>query len=131
MIRLFLYAYCIMDNHIHLIWQIKGDHKPSEIQKLFLENSSKQIKNDLELYHPDVLKLFQSTQQDRTYHFWQRRPLSIDLYTPHFFDQKLNYIHYNPVTAGMCNLPEEYLYSSARFYYGNIDHWNMLTNYDS
>ena len=31
-------------------------------------------------------------------------------------DQKLNYLHYNPVEAGIVCLPEEYLFSSARDY---------------
>jgi putative transposase len=30
--------------------------------------------------------------------------------------QKLEYIRYNPVRAGLCTVPEEYHYSSARFY---------------
>ena len=33
--KIILFAYCIMDNHIHIIWQIKGENKPSEIQKRF------------------------------------------------------------------------------------------------
>jgi putative transposase len=35
--EIILYAYCVMKNHIHLIWQIKDEHLPSEIQKRFLE----------------------------------------------------------------------------------------------
>jgi REP element-mobilizing transposase RayT len=128
--KIILFAYCIMNNHIHLIWQIKGEHKPSEIQKHFLENTSKQIKGDLQIYHPEVLKMFVSTQKDRSYHFWKRRPLSIELYTPKVFDQKLDYIHFNPVNAGICEYPEQYLYSSAQFYYDGKDEWNMLTHYN-
>jgi len=33
-------------------------------------------------------------------------------------DQKLDYIHNNPVKAGFVSLPEDYLYSSARDYAG-------------
>jgi len=32
--------------------------------------------------------------------------------------QKLDYIHNNPVTAGIVERPEDYLYSSAKDYYG-------------
>ncbi|HEX5152617.1 MAG TPA: hypothetical protein VFW07_14300 [Parafilimonas sp.] len=32
--------------------------------------------------------------------------------------QKLDYIHGNPVKAGFVEKPEDYLYSSARNYYG-------------
>ena len=123
-----LYAYCIMDNHIHLIWQVKNECKPSEIQKRFLEGTSKQIKEDLLVNHIEVLIAFKSSQKDRSYHFWKRRPLSIELFSPEIFDQKLDYIHNNPVKAGICALPEEYMYSSVRFYYEGIDSWEMLTN---
>lgn len=126
--KIILYAYCIMDNHIHLIWQVKGDHNPSEIQKYFLENTAKHIKKDLTLSHPNVLKLFISTQKDRSYHIWKRRPFSFELFTDDVFNQKLDYIHYNPVSAGICLLPEEYSFSSARFYFDGIDEWNMLTH---
>jgi putative transposase len=128
--KIILYAYCIMNNHIHLIWQIKDAHPPSEVQKQFLENTAKQIKKDLALHHVEVLKFFESTQRDRSYHFWKRRPLSIELFTPKVFDQKLDYIHYNPVTAGICEYPEQYDYSSARFYYDGTNEWNMLSHLD-
>lgn len=126
--KIILYAYCIMDNHIHLIWQVKDENKPSEIQKRFLEGISKEIKQDLLVNHFEVLKMFTSTQKDRSYHFWKRRPLSIELFSPKVFDQKLDYIHNNPVNAGICALPEEYMYSSARYYYEGINSWKMLTN---
>ncbi len=47
-----------VDNHIHLIWQMKGGHKSSEIQKRFLERISKEIKNDLQLNHSKVFILY-------------------------------------------------------------------------
>lgn len=128
--KIYLYAYCIMSNHIHLIWQVRGDRSPSEVQKSLLENISKQIKKDLSIYHLEVLKIFESTQKDRSYHFWKRRPLSIELFTPEVFDQKLDYIHMNPVHAGLCEYPEQYNYSSARYYYQGLDEWNMLSHYN-
>ena len=36
-----------------------------------------------------------------------------------YFDQKLNYIHNNPVTAELVNRPEDYRYSSAIDYAGS------------
>jgi len=129
--KIYFYAFCIMNNHIHLIWQVRGEADPSEVQKALLENISKQIKKDLLLYHLDVLEIFKSTQKDRSYHFWKRRPLSVELYTSEVFDQKLDYIqHFNPVNGGLCECPEQYKYSSAKFYYEGIDEWNMLSHYD-
>lgn len=119
-----------MHNHIHIIWQIKGEVSISEIQKDFLESTAKKIKADLKINHLEVLKLFISTQKHREYHFWKRRPLPVDLYTPAVFEQKVDYIHNKPVNAGLCKLPEQYLFSSARFYHDSIDEWKMLTHYN-
>jgi len=126
--QIILYAFCLMDNHIHLIWQVKGDILPSEVQRQFLEACSKLIKSDLEMFHPQVLEMFKSTQKDRRYHFWKRNPLSIELYNDKIFQQKMDYIHNNPVNAGLCNYPEEFLYSSAEFYLKNIDKFDILTH---
>jgi REP element-mobilizing transposase RayT len=117
-----------MNNHIHLIWQLKGDIQPGEVQRQFLEGCSKHIKSDLELFHPLVLDMFKYTQKDRYYHFWKRNPLSIELYNDKIFQQKMEYIHYNPVSAGISNYPEEYVYSSAEFYLKNIDKFDILTH---
>jgi hypothetical protein len=37
--------------------------------------------------------------------------------------------HYNPVKAGLCINPEDYYYSSARFYATGIDSFGMLAHY--
>ena len=74
-----LYAYCIMHNHIHIVWQIKDDISISEVQKDFFESTAKKIKKDLEIHHPEVLKLFISTQKDRGYHFWKRRQYNFNI----------------------------------------------------
>ena len=118
-----------MDNHIHIIWQVKGDIDISEVQKQFLEGCSKAIKKDLEIYHPNVLALFKSTQKDRGYHFWKRNGRSVELYDDAIFQQKLDYIHFNPVKAGLCTLPEEYIYLSARNYLEDNFSDGLLTHY--
>jgi REP element-mobilizing transposase RayT len=129
--KIILYAYCVMDNHIHLIWQINKDINPTDMRKYFLESTAKFFKDDLSIHHLNVLKLFASTQKDRIYHFWKRRPLSIDLFTTEFFLQKLDYIHNNPVKAGLCAFPEQYEFSSANFYMNGIAPWNILTHFYS
>ena len=70
------------------------------------------MKND-----SDRLSVFKVNKYDREYQIWKREPLSIDLLNESMFKQKLEYIHYNPVRAGLCAVPEEYYYSSAKFYY--------------
>ena len=126
--KITLYAFVIMTNHIHLIWQTLPGKTPTQIQHSFLKYTAQQIKFDLIEHHPLVLERFRVDAKDRTYQFWERNSLGIDLYTHAVFMQKLNYIHWNPVKAGLCTLPEEYYYSSAKFYWTGVDEFNMLTH---
>ena len=114
--RVFVYGFVIMNNHLHLIWQIRNGFQKKDMQRDFLKFTAQQIKFDLEKHHPKVLKHFYVNLKDRKYQFWQRNPLSVDLYSPSVFEQKLDYIHENPVKAGLCKYPEDYYFSSARFY---------------
>jgi putative transposase len=127
--RIKLYAFVIMINHIHLIWQMCADIDPKEVQRDFLKYTSQKIKADLRKFHPAVLEQFKVKAKDRKYQFWERNPLSVELRADSVFLQKVAYIHRNPVRAGLCSLPEEYKYSSARFYETNIDNWGFLTHY--
>ena len=126
--RIRLYAFVIMQNHIHLIWQPLPGQTPQKIQFSFLKYTAQQIKFDLQKTNPDFLEQFKVDAKDRIYQFWERNSLSIELWSPTVFTQKLEYIHYNPVKAGLCNLPEEYYYSSAKFYSTGIDDFGMLTH---
>jgi DNA modification methylase len=47
------------------------------------------------------------------FQFWQQNNQPVELRSNEFIDQKLHYIHNNPVEAGIVLSPEEYLYSSA------------------
>jgi putative transposase len=96
--------------------------KPSDTR---LENNKKDLqKNNLTL-----LAHFKVEAKDREFQFWERNALSIELRNHPVFTQKLEYIHWNPVKAGMCKLPEEYKYSSVLFYETGIDNWGFLTHY--
>jgi len=54
------------------------------------------------------------------FQFWQQdnQPKELLPYNAAFGKQKLEYIHNNPVAAGLVDKPEDYLYSSARDYAG-------------
>jgi len=127
--RIKVFAFVIMDNHIHLIWQMMPDNDPEAVQRDFLKYTAQRIKKDLQENHPKVLEYFKVDAKDRYYQFWERNALSVELRRHEVFTQKLEYIHWNPVKAGMCTLPEEYKYSSALFYETGIDNWGFLTHY--
>jgi putative transposase len=126
--RIILYAFVIMENHFHLIWQMQAGIKPADVQRDFLKYTAQKIKKDLQINHPTVLSHFKVKTKDRQYQFWERNALSIELSTEKVFQQKLNYIHNNPVMAGFCVLPEQYRYSSASLYELNKTGWEFLTH---
>jgi REP element-mobilizing transposase RayT len=110
-----VYAFCIMSNHIHVIWQVQAGHHPKEVQLSFMKCTAQMIIKDLRNNHKEVLEKFKVKASDRTYQIWERNALSISLWDRAIFKQKPNYIHNNPVVAGLCSFPEEYKYSSASF----------------
>ncbi|MEO6684097.1 MAG: hypothetical protein ABIN48_14840 [Ginsengibacter sp.] len=55
--------------------------------------------------------------RNTNYQFWQQDNQPKIIYSPQFAAQKLEYIHNNPVEAGIVAKAEEYTYSSARDYY--------------
>jgi putative transposase len=127
--RIELNAFVIMSNHIHLIWQALTGFTSSSVQASFMKYTAQQIKRSLIKNKPDMLDAFKVNKYDREYQIWKREPLSIELLNETMFKQKLEYIHYNPVKAGLCTLPEAYYYSSARFYVDGANSFGMLKHY--
>ena len=122
-------AFVIMNNHIHLIWQIQEGFERDAVQRNFLKFVAQIIKRNLGKNHPKVLERFYVGAKDRKYQFWERNPLSIDLFTKKVFIQKMEYIHNNPVVAGLCAIAEDYKYSSAKFYKSGEDGFGFLTHW--
>ena len=127
--RIELNAFVIMSNHIHLIWQPLFGHSPSSIQASFMKYTAQQLKRSLIKNNKNALADFKVNKYDREYQLWKREPLSIELVSQDLFNQKLEYIHYNPVSAGLCEKPEDYYYSSAKFYYDGTNSFEMLTHF--
>jgi REP element-mobilizing transposase RayT len=129
--RATIFCFVIMPNHIHLIWQIDDKYEVSQVQQSFLKYTAQQIKADLQKNNLKLLEEFKVDAADRHYQFWERNPLSIDLFTEPVFKQKFNYIHNNPVQQKwkLADLPENYKYSSASFYETGVDDFGFLTHY--
>ncbi|MEO6638357.1 MAG: transposase [Ginsengibacter sp.] len=127
--RIELNAFVIMSNHIYLIWQVLRGFTFSGVQASFMKYTAQQIKRSLLKANSDKLLDFKVNKYDREYQIWKREPLGIELLNELMFKQKLEYIHYNPVRAGLCNVPEEYYYSSAKFYDDGTNSFGMLKHY--
>lgn len=122
-----IHAYVIMSNHIHCILSSKTG-KLSDTIRDFKSHTSKAIINaiqvDTESRREWMLPLFErkglKNVRNKSFQFWQQSNHPIELHTNHFVDQKLDYIHNNPVKAGWVEKPEEYIYSSAKNYAGEM-----------
>ncbi len=128
--RVILYGYVIMDNHIHLIWNPTKSYSLKHTQLSFMKFTAQRIKRNLEINHPNVLAKFLVQLKDRDYQFWQRNPLYVDLYNNDIVIEKLNYIHNNPIKAGLCEEDTDYKFSSAKFYKELGDEFEFLTRFD-
>ena len=119
-----------MPNHIHIIWRIAADITPSDFQRDFLKFTAK----SLLYYYKDspILNRLKVDKKDRNYQVWKRDSMSIDLYSPQFFRQKLEYIHANPCQPKwmLVDNPLAYRYSSSSFYEEGKDEFNILTHYN-
>jgi len=118
-----VYGYVIMSNHIHLIIQSEVG-KLSDLVRDFKKFTAKSI---LEKIHSEpesrrewMLERFQKATESHTrnknYQFWQYGNHAEEIYTNKFMWSKLDYIHLNPVRAGVVNKASEYIYSSASNY---------------
>jgi putative transposase len=94
-----------MDNHIHVIWQLHAGRKRQDVQRDFLQYTAQQIKKDMLKNHSDQLEDYIVDAKDRKYQFWERNPLTVEIWSEKILLQKLKYMHENPVRAGVCNSP--------------------------
>ena len=78
--------------------------------------------------HPEELREFLVNAKDRKYQFWERNPLSIEIWSEKVLLEKLKYMHENPVRAELCKYADDYKYSSALFYKFGKDNWGFLTH---
>ena len=122
-----LYAFCIMPNHVHLIARAEEGKNLSEILRDLKKFTSTQIiqaisGNLQESRCEWMLWLFRAAGQNNPKNtnnqFWQHENHPIELTDNFLVEQRLNYLHQNPVRAGLCFAPEEYVYSSASQYAG-------------
>jgi REP element-mobilizing transposase RayT len=115
-----LYAYVILDNHLHLV--VAGD-KLADIIRDFKSYTAKRLINQLEQDQKTwILNQFQyykkhaKTRSD--YQVWQEGFHPQQIVSEEMLQQKIDYLHHNPVRAGLVARPEDWVYSSARDYAG-------------
>ncbi len=120
-------TWCIMTNHVHLIFRsVKGQH-PSLLLGDFKRFTSKSIvktiqENTRESRKEFLLEHFRNASNKssnvKNFQFWRHDNKPIELCNNKLIKEKINYIHQNPVEAGLVFKSYEYVYSSAIDYTG-------------
>jgi len=116
-----LYAYVIMPEHIHMIIYSKDivgfmrnfkSFTAKQIINKLKENKKYSVLDKLEEEKPD----YKTRSQ---YQVWQEGFHPKLIWDSEEFIQKTNYIHFNPVKRGLVESPNEWIYSSYNFFYGD------------
>ena len=124
-----------MSNHLHLICRANEGFKLSDIIRDYKKFTSKYIiklvnkipesRRDWLLYRFEYAGKFYN--RIKKYKFWQETNHTILLDNNTIIDQRINYVHEDPVRALIVAEPYEYLFSSARDYCGEKGYVNVQT----
>lgn len=116
-----IFAYVIMSNHMHIVARnldsrlnhILRDFKSFTAKKILdmIENEPGESRKEWLMHMFAYYAKFKT--QNREYQFWQKTNHPIELHDSYMIDQKIDYIHNNPVAAGVVTDPEFWHYSSA------------------
>ncbi len=113
-----LIAWVIMPEHIHLlIWPNSPEYPVSKVTWHLKRNFAKQVITRWRQLDASILDKIQTP--DGKLRFWQHGGgYDRNLYTLNEINAKINYIHTNPIRRNLVNQPEEWKWSSARWYAG-------------
>jgi putative transposase len=121
---LVIHAWCLMPSHLHMIISTRQEPLPNIVRD-FKKFTSKELVKTIERINESrkewVLEMFGQVadhlKRVSNYKVWQDGNHPELLLSTKFMEQKLDYIHNNPVADEILDELEEYRYSSARDYY--------------
>lgn len=117
-----VHAWVLMTNHLHMIYSCKGPQDPALVLKNIKSFTAIKlidaiVNNPKESRKEYLLHLFEAegkkSSSNYRFKFWEHENHPVLLDNDVIFKQKLNYLHWNPVTAGFVTEPWHWKYSSA------------------
>ena len=123
-----LFAYVLMPSHVHIIIAMPEGESISDLMRDFKKFTSTKIRQQLEKDNQTSwilkLKANAATSKEQVFKLWMDRFDDVVIFSEKVLRQKIEYIHYNPVKAGLVEKPEDWKYSSARNYI--LDDHNLI-----
>lgn len=125
-----IYSFVIMPNHIHVVWEMIDVNGKENSYASFNKYTAHQFLNYIRTT-TIFLHRYREVTKERNHRFWQRDALAIWLNSKASAEQKIDYIHLNPLQShwNLVTKPEDYRWSSARFYETGVDEFGILTDY--
>jgi putative transposase len=114
-----IFAYVIMPDHLHFITD--SARKKSDVMRFANGIISRRVIDHLKAndHKSSLLKLRHATQMRKyVYSLWDHHNNSFSIYSEEVLMQKVNYVHQNPVRAGLVERAEAYRWSSVRCWNG-------------
>jgi REP element-mobilizing transposase RayT len=115
-----IYAYVILENHLHLV---VSSEDISQTMKKFKSYTAKELisllqKQNIQTILDQLAFYKKAHKQETTYQVWQEGIQPKLIQTEQMMIEKINYIHNNPVKRGYVDEAKHWRYSSARDYDG-------------
>lgn len=128
-----LNAYVLMPTHLHAVLWPQDGTSLSNVLRDFKRFTSRAISNEAQKQNDDrFLEIFtQARQMGRStdvsdYQVWQEGSHPEAIYTRDFAQQKIDYIHKNPIRAGLAQSILDWPYTSAHAYYSEIQSYPQI-----
>ncbi len=110
--RFVVVGYVVMPQHIHLLLTEPEVGTPSTVMQVLKQRTARALLPKRKRSNPP--NLFAVEPRRRA--FWQARSYDFNVWTTKKRVEKLRYMHRNPVKRGLVGTPEQWLWSSYRFY---------------
>ena len=130
--KIVVYGFVIMPNHIHVLWEMIAKNGKEMPYASFNKFTSHQFLDQLRSTGQHAhLFIYNERTTERRHRFWQRDALAVLVDYKNMFERILNYIHLNPLQDHwrLADKPEDYPWSSAKFYETGVDDFGFLTHY--
>jgi len=122
-----IFAFVIMSNHIHILARSSSGELSNTVRDFKKFTSKRIIESITEGSHESrrdwILRLFSHAakrqNKEGEFQVWTHENHAIEVTSNSFIESKVDYIHNNPVRAGIVKRAEDYLYSSASVYSGD------------
>ena len=111
-----LVGYVVMPNHVHLLMSEPQKGTPSTVLQMLKQRVSREMRKGRELVPRTQLQKGLPRSIDELPAFWQTRFYDFNVYSHEKVNEKLEYMHANPVVRGLVKNPKDWPWSSFSYY---------------